>query len=120
MTKPELGTKRRCNSCEAKFFDLNKETIVCPKCMAVFVPAQPDPVRSRRQPLPAQKVRDPIETVSLDATDADTDADNEAKTTADAETETEEAEADLLLIDDQDEKLDPNEIIEGDIEKEDT
>jgi Protein of unknown function (FYDLN_acid) len=28
MTKPELGTKRRCNSCATKFFDLNKAPIV--------------------------------------------------------------------------------------------
>jgi uncharacterized protein (TIGR02300 family) len=34
VTKPELGTKRRCNSCTTKFFDLNKDPIVCPKCMA--------------------------------------------------------------------------------------
>jgi uncharacterized protein (TIGR02300 family) len=111
VTKPELGTKRRCASCEAKFFDLNKEPIVCPKCMAVFAPPPPDPVRSRRQPLAAQKPRASDVPVEM------ADADNEAKPTADAETETEEA--DLLLIDDQDEKLDPAEIIDGEIEKED-
>jgi len=38
MTKPELGTKRRCNSCATKFFDLNKDPIICAKCAAVFVP----------------------------------------------------------------------------------
>jgi uncharacterized protein (TIGR02300 family) len=63
VTKPELGTKRRCTSCDAKFFDLNKDPIVCPKCMAVFAPPQPDPMPSRRvpgkQPRPAQKVSVP-------------------------------------------------------------
>lgn len=119
VTKPELGTKRRCSSCEAKFFDLNKEPIVCPKCTAVFVPPQPDPVRSRRQPMPAHKVRVPeipVEIASLEAADTD----DEAKPVVDADADTEEAEADLLLIDDQDEKLDPTEIIEGDIEKDET
>src|SRR5271170_4769823 len=118
MAKPELCTQRRCNSCETKFFDLNKDPIVCPKCMAVYAPPQPDPVRSRRlpdrSPLPAQKVTDlPNEIASLDATDSD-------KETEPAVADAEEEEADLLLVDDQDEKLDPAEIIEGDIEKDET
>lgn len=37
VAKPELGTKRLCASCGAKFYDLNKDPIVCPKCEAVFV-----------------------------------------------------------------------------------
>ncbi|MBC7101759.1 MAG: TIGR02300 family protein, partial [Parvibaculum sp.] len=32
MSKPELGTKRDCPSCGAKFYDLNKNPVVCPKC----------------------------------------------------------------------------------------
>ena len=36
MAKPELGTKRACQNCSTKFFDLNKDPIVCPKCSAVF------------------------------------------------------------------------------------
>ncbi len=28
------GTKRRCISCGAKFYDLNRQPIVCPKCDA--------------------------------------------------------------------------------------
>ncbi|HLN40689.1 MAG TPA: TIGR02300 family protein, partial [Xanthobacteraceae bacterium] len=32
MAKPELGTKRLCASCSAKFYDLNKDPIHCPKC----------------------------------------------------------------------------------------
>lgn len=37
MAKPELGIKRQCASCGAKFYDLNKDPIVCPKCSTVFV-----------------------------------------------------------------------------------
>src|SRR5271168_1987580 len=48
VTKPELGIKRRCNRCEAKLFDLNKDPIVCPKCQAVFTLPQPEPTRSPR------------------------------------------------------------------------
>jgi uncharacterized protein (TIGR02300 family) len=36
MTKPELGTKRFCVHCAAKFYDLNHAPINCPKCGAVF------------------------------------------------------------------------------------
>ena len=36
MAKPELGTKRLCGSCGAKFYDLSKDPIVCPKCSTVF------------------------------------------------------------------------------------
>ncbi|HMN50734.1 MAG TPA: TIGR02300 family protein [Xanthobacteraceae bacterium] len=34
MTKPvpPAGTKRICSSCAAKFYDLNKQPVICPKC----------------------------------------------------------------------------------------
>ncbi len=32
MAKPELGTKRVCVACGAKFYDLQKTPAVCPKC----------------------------------------------------------------------------------------
>ena len=32
MAKPELGTKRVCVSCGAKFYDLQKNPAICPKC----------------------------------------------------------------------------------------
>ena len=38
MAKPELGTKRNCPECAAKFYDLGKEPCVCPKCENKFVP----------------------------------------------------------------------------------
>jgi uncharacterized protein (TIGR02300 family) len=46
VAKPELGTKRLCGSCGAKFYDLNKDPIVCPKCETTFVVVAP--VSSRR------------------------------------------------------------------------
>ena len=38
MSKPEWGTKRTCQSCGAHFYDLRKDTIVCPKCGATYDP----------------------------------------------------------------------------------
>lgn len=34
MTKPAppVGTKRICTNCSAKFYDLNRHPVVCPKC----------------------------------------------------------------------------------------
>ena len=37
MAKAELGTKRQCQSCSARFYDLGREPITCPKCGTVFV-----------------------------------------------------------------------------------
>ncbi len=50
MAKPDLGTKRLCGNCGAKFYDLSKTPILCPKCETVFVVA---PVSSRARPEPA-------------------------------------------------------------------
>jgi uncharacterized protein (TIGR02300 family) len=41
VAKPELGTKRLCGSCGAKFYDLNKDPIICPKCETTFVVVAP-------------------------------------------------------------------------------
>ena len=38
MVKPEWGVKRSCHSCGARFYDLNRETIVCPVCETVYDP----------------------------------------------------------------------------------
>jgi uncharacterized protein (TIGR02300 family) len=35
VAKPELGTKRICPNCGAKYYDLNRDPIVCPKCNAL-------------------------------------------------------------------------------------
>ena len=44
MTKQELGAKRLCAHCGAKFYDLHHSPITCPKCETVFEVA---PVSSR-------------------------------------------------------------------------
>ena len=49
MAKPEWGTKRLCQSCGAKFYDLLRSPITCPKCGAVFQ-VETD---TRRRPRPA-------------------------------------------------------------------
>ena len=58
MAKPEWGVKRVCQSCAAKFYDLNRSPITCPKCAATF---DPDALlKSRRsRPAPAAKAAKP-------------------------------------------------------------
>ena len=36
LAKPEWGTKRICQSCGSRFYDLGRSPIVCPSCGAVF------------------------------------------------------------------------------------
>ena len=38
VAKPEWGTKRQCQECGARFYDLNRDPIVCMKCETVFKP----------------------------------------------------------------------------------
>ncbi len=63
MAKPEWGVKRVCQSCAAKFYDLNRSPITCPKCAATFDPEAL--LKSRRsRPAPAAKATKPKATVS--------------------------------------------------------
>jgi uncharacterized protein (TIGR02300 family) len=57
MTKPELGTKRLCAHCGAKFYDLNRAPVACPKCGTVFEAVQ---VSSRGR---AEATRPPVRDV---------------------------------------------------------
>ena len=70
LAKPELGTKRQCQNCGTKFFDLNKDPIVCPKCGTVFQGAAP--VRAAAKPKEAELAAAPagVATVSLDEVEA--------------------------------------------------
>jgi uncharacterized protein (TIGR02300 family) len=48
VSKPDLGTKRVCGNCDARFYDLHHDPIVCPKCSTVFVLPAPAPAALRR------------------------------------------------------------------------
>ena len=74
MAKPELGNKRQCQNCGAKFFDLNKDPIVCPKCGTVFqvLPARARPAAKAEEEEEDTEVAVPagVEVVSLDEVEA--------------------------------------------------
>ena len=77
MAKPEPETKRLCANCSAKFYDLNKDPIVCPKCQTVMELAavsarRPEPVRAAaaEEEVVAPETAD-AEFVSLEEADAE-------------------------------------------------
>ena len=41
MAKPELGSKRVCVACTTRFYDLNKQPVICPKCSTEQPAEQP-------------------------------------------------------------------------------
>jgi uncharacterized protein (TIGR02300 family) len=81
VAKPELGTKRLCMNCGAKFYDLSKDPIVCPKChtvlelAAVSAQARPEAAARAVAPAAAEEVVVPetseAEFVSLEEADAE-------------------------------------------------
>lgn len=124
LSKPELGTKRDCPSCGAKFYDLNKNPVVCPKCKHEYVP---DSGAKARRAKPAEKPKEkPVKravvvddddgNVSLDAMRddelaADTD-DIDIDVDVDVDVEDDDAD-DAFLPDDEDEDDDVSGIVRG-------
>ena len=51
MVKAEWGTKRICLNCGARFYDMNRDPIVCPACSTALDPVvQSRPRRTRAAP----------------------------------------------------------------------
>jgi uncharacterized protein (TIGR02300 family) len=125
VAKPELGTKRLCAGCGAKFYDLNKDPIVCPKCSTVFVIApstrsRPDAVRA---PVAEEEVAAPeiaeAEFVSLEEADKEVEgAKPVAVEGSDDEVEEEPLEDDAAFIvpEEEEEEEDVTDIIGDGIE----
>ena len=67
MANPEWGTKRICQSCSAKFYDLNRDPIVCPKCQTEFDPEAFLKTRRSRPVSTAEKDTEVAPGVALDA-----------------------------------------------------
>lgn len=102
MAKPELGTKRLCAGCGAKFYDLNKSPIICPKCQTVYEVVTPRSRSDARAATPAQEEAPEaaeVETVSLEEADAESNTGKVATNTPESE---EDIEVDETLDDDDD------------------
>ncbi len=130
MAKPELGTKRLCASCGAKFYDLNKTPITCPKCGTAFevVPTttrpRPDQARPVREVEAEAPEAEEAELISLEEADAEAQgkkapAAEGAEAIEEVEEEAIEDDAeDTFIEEEEEEDTDVSEIIGGDIEDE--
>lgn len=74
MAKPALGTKRICSGCEAKFYDLGKDPIVCPTCETVYVVPKPEPPRGGRSSAPRRAYDPAVQTATSMGTLKEADA----------------------------------------------
>jgi uncharacterized protein (TIGR02300 family) len=50
-----LGLKRTCQSCGARFYDLHRDPIICPKCASVYDPEAASRTRRSRTVVAAAK-----------------------------------------------------------------
>ena len=109
MSKEIRGTKRLCQSCGAKFYDLGRSPVVCPACGAEFVLEEP---KAKPEPEVAKpEATEPAdasgaEVISLDEAAAEEEAVEDADL-ADIDTDEEnissDGEEDVFLEDDEDE-----------------
>ena len=96
MAKPDLGTKRVCPSCTARFYDLQKRPIECPKCAFTFEPEALLKQRRTRVPEPVPKAA-PV--IVADDEEAEEAEDEEAEEgAAEAEDEAEEVEEAVEVV----------------------
>jgi uncharacterized protein (TIGR02300 family) len=135
LVKADLGIKRVCPSCTARFYDLQKRPIECPKCAFSF---EPEALYKQRRPRPAEpekpigkpaveKSEELQEAEEMEAEDVDESVDEGPVALEDAdddivETEEEEAEsAGMTVVDPaaqggEIEDIETEEIAEEDVE----
>lgn len=105
MARPDLGTKRLCPNCGAKYYDLNRDPILCPKCNASFTTG----IVAAREPDDEDELDsddEGIELVALEEAD-ESDAATAAGIEDDSDTDVPVDTDDDALIDD-----DPDEVSE--------
>ncbi|MDR3493363.1 MAG: TIGR02300 family protein [Ancalomicrobiaceae bacterium] len=90
MAKPELGIKRLCPSCSTKYYDLNRDPILCPKCGTPFTVAA---MAMRTKVVPVAEEEEetvealPVDFVSLEEADAEESGEAEVPGIEDEEIE---------------------------------
>ena len=103
MAKAEWGTKRICLNCGARFYDMNRDPIVCPACSTAL-----DPVAQSRP----RRTRAPAKLAAVAAV-ADPE---DVVVEADDEVETEEDEEAVVAVEDDDDEAETEEDGESAIE----
>lgn len=130
MAKPELGTKRLCAHCGARFYDLNHAPATCPKCGTVFeavavgARGRPEVARAAsREVEAATPETQEAEFVSLEEADAELQGKKKpaaapAEADEDVEIDDESLDDDAFIEETEEEDTDVTEIIGNDIENE--
>ena len=117
MAKPELGAKRQCQACAAKFFDLNRDPIICPKCGTVFQGAT---ARAERASAKDEENEDEpasaagVEIVSLDEVEA-AEEKSADPVVDDIDVEDDESADDAFLEEEEEDEDDVSSLIDGEI-----
>src|SRR6185437_1553606 len=110
LVKADLGLKRVCPQCAARFYDLQKRPIECPKCQFSFEPEAMYKQRRPRQPEPVA-----VQNVAADAEDEE--AENEDEEAEEAAEETEAEGAGMSVVDEDD--IEDIEVEDGEEDEED-
>ncbi|HZK91069.1 MAG TPA: TIGR02300 family protein [Stellaceae bacterium] len=90
MAKPEWGTKRICPSCGTRYYDLMRESVICPKCSTPYDPEAFLKARRSRPVAPVEKEVAPVVDADAETEEVETVEDEEAVPLADADEEEEE------------------------------
>ncbi len=106
--KPEWGHKRNCQSCSARFYDLNKNPATCPKCGKEFDPSTAVKKRRGRPPL-AEKKKAEAEAAAAAAESKIKEEEIDIVIEADEDIDIEEDDA--LLDTDDDDDLEDNDVV---------
>src|ERR1700730_10970587 len=101
VAKPEWGSKRICPSCGARYYDLLREPVICPKCATPF---DAEAFLKSRRSRPAPPVEKELEPVGADEIDADVETE-EAEAPEEEEEEEEEEAVPLEEAEEEDEEL---------------
>ena len=113
MAKPDMGTKRQCQSCGAKFFDMNRSPITCPKCGVVYQPTSPR--AAARAAAVADEEEKDTESPDLVPLE-DAEAPEDAVAADDVEVEDDDSTTDTFLEEEEEDGDDVTGLIDGDIE----
>jgi uncharacterized protein (TIGR02300 family) len=112
VAKPELGNKHHCQQCGTKFFDLNKNPVICPKCGAVQQVVSSRTVRAAPPEKEEVEAEPGVEIVSLEEVEA---VETTLETPADDDVEIEDEPADTFLEEEEEDTDDVTGLIDGDI-----
>jgi uncharacterized protein (TIGR02300 family) len=96
VANPEWGSKRICQNCGTKFYDLQREPITCPKCQTEFDPEaflktrRGRPATAEKEPAAVPATAAAADVEGLDLEDADVLEDDDVAAAEDADDEEDE------------------------------